>query len=52
MLPTFTKVKDLHLHPDQFTIENGLLTPTLKAKRGDLSKFFKDEIESLYAKLQ
>lgn len=52
MLPTFTKVKDLHLHPDQFTIENGLLTPTLKAKRGDLSKFFKDEIESLYSKLQ
>lgn len=54
LLLTFsiTKVKDLHLHPEQFTIENGLLTPTLKAKRGDLSRFFKHEIESLYAKLQ
>ncbi|XP_017339716.1 long-chain-fatty-acid--CoA ligase 5 [Ictalurus punctatus] len=51
-LKSFEQVKDLHLHPDQFTIENGLLTPTLKAKRGDLSKFFKDEIESLYSKLQ
>ncbi|XP_058262007.1 long-chain-fatty-acid--CoA ligase 5 isoform X3 [Hemibagrus wyckioides] len=51
-LKSFEQVKDLHLHPDQFTIENGLLTPTLKAKRGDLSKFFKNEIESLYAKLQ
>ncbi|KAF5896501.1 long-chain-fatty-acid--CoA ligase 5 [Clarias magur] len=46
------QVKDLLLHPEQFTIENGLLTPTLKAKRADLCKFFKHEIESLYAKLQ
>ncbi|XP_060794987.1 long-chain-fatty-acid--CoA ligase 5 isoform X3 [Neoarius graeffei] len=51
-LKSFEQVKDLHLHPEQFTVENGLLTPTLKAKRGDLSKFFKREIESLYAKLQ
>ncbi|TSK14763.1 Long-chain-fatty-acid--CoA ligase 5 [Bagarius yarrelli] len=51
-LKSFEQVKDLHLHPQQFTIENGLLTPTLKAKRGDLSKFFKNEIDSLYAKLQ
>ncbi|KAI5103341.1 long-chain-fatty-acid--CoA ligase 5, partial [Silurus meridionalis] len=51
-LKSFEQVKDLHLHPEQFTIENGLLTPTLKAKRGDLSKFFKHEIENLYAQLQ
>ncbi|XP_060713930.1 long-chain-fatty-acid--CoA ligase 5 [Tachysurus vachellii] len=51
-LKSFEQVKDLHLHSEQFTIENGLLTPTLKAKRGDLSKFFKNEIENLYAKLQ
>ncbi|GAA6087865.1 long-chain-fatty-acid--CoA ligase 5 [Tachysurus ichikawai] len=51
-LKSFEQVKDLHLHSEQFTIENGLLTPTLKAKRGDLGKFFKNEIENLYAKLQ
>ncbi|XP_053368213.1 long-chain-fatty-acid--CoA ligase 5 isoform X2 [Clarias gariepinus] len=51
-LKSFEQVKDLHLHPEQFTIENGLLTPTLKAKRADLCKFFKQEIENLYAKLQ
>ncbi|XP_076153364.1 long-chain-fatty-acid--CoA ligase 5 isoform X2 [Alosa pseudoharengus] len=51
-LKSFEQVKDLHLHPDQFTIENGLLTPTLKAKRADLTKFFKPQIDSLYARLQ
>uniref|UniRef100_A0A8C0YFS4 Long-chain-fatty-acid--CoA ligase n=1 Tax=Cyprinus carpio carpio TaxID=630221 RepID=A0A8C0YFS4_CYPCA len=45
------QVKDLYLHPDMFTIENGLLTPTLKAKRADLTKFFKVQIESLYANM-
>ncbi|XP_036382482.1 long-chain-fatty-acid--CoA ligase 5 isoform X1 [Megalops cyprinoides] len=51
-LKSFEQVKDLHLHPEQFTIENGLLTPTLKAKRADLTKFFKPQIDSLYASMQ
>ncbi|XP_006630837.3 long-chain-fatty-acid--CoA ligase 5 [Lepisosteus oculatus] len=51
-LKSFEQVKDLYLHPEQFTIENGLLTPTLKAKRAELTKFFKDQIDSLYAALQ
>lgn len=46
------KVKDLHLHPEQFTVENGLLTPTLKAKRAEVSKLFKSQIDSLYANMQ
>ncbi|MBN3293747.1 ACSL5 ligase, partial [Polypterus senegalus] len=50
-LKTFEQVKDLYIHPEQFTIENGLLTPTLKAKRAELSKFFKLQIDSLYASL-
>ncbi|MBN3297188.1 ACSL5 ligase, partial [Amia calva] len=51
-LKSFEQVKDLYLHPDQFTIENGLLTPTLKAKRAELNKFFKDQINSLYTSIQ
>ncbi|XDV44311.1 hypothetical protein PO909_012611 [Leuciscus waleckii] len=50
-LKSFEQVKDVYLHPDMFTIENGLLTPTLKAKRADLIKFFKVQIESLYANM-
>lgn len=46
------QVKDLYMHPELFTIENGLLTPTLKAKRADLKKLFQPQIDSLYASME
>ncbi|XP_051883170.1 long-chain-fatty-acid--CoA ligase 5 [Pristis pectinata] len=51
-LKSFEQVKDLYLHTQMFTIENGLLTPTLKAKRSELSKFFKKQIDCLYGNTQ
>ncbi|XP_078269628.1 long-chain-fatty-acid--CoA ligase 5 [Rhinoraja longicauda] len=51
-LKSFEQIKDLYLHTHMFTIENGLLTPTLKAKRSELSKFFKKQIDRLYEKTQ
>ncbi|XP_034050388.1 long-chain-fatty-acid--CoA ligase 5-like [Thalassophryne amazonica] len=51
-LKSFEQVKDLHLHPEQFTIENGLLTPTLKAKRAELKNLFQPQIDKLYANMQ
>ncbi|NWV03068.1 ACSL5 ligase, partial [Ptilonorhynchus violaceus] len=51
-LKSFEQVKDLYLHKELFTVENGLLTPTLKAKRGDLVKFFQKEIDALYSSTQ
>ncbi|XP_012989181.2 long-chain-fatty-acid--CoA ligase 5 isoform X2 [Esox lucius] len=51
-LKSFEQVKDLYLHPEQFTIENGLLTPTLKAKRAELKMLFQLQIDSLYTNLQ
>ncbi|NP_001079665.1 acyl-CoA synthetase long chain family member 1 protein L homeolog [Xenopus laevis] len=48
-LKTFEQVKDIALCSEMFSIENGLLTPTLKAKRPELRKSFKDQIEELYA---
>ncbi|NWX66899.1 ACSL5 ligase, partial [Promerops cafer] len=48
-LKSFEQVKDLYIHTELFSVENGLLTPTLKAKRGDLVKFFQEEIEALYS---
>ncbi|KAK0133523.1 Long-chain-fatty-acid--CoA ligase 5 [Merluccius polli] len=51
-LKSFEQVKDVHLHPEQFTIENGLLTPTLKAKRAELKTLFQPQIERLYANMQ
>uniref|UniRef100_A0A8C3Y7D2 Long-chain-fatty-acid--CoA ligase n=1 Tax=Catharus ustulatus TaxID=91951 RepID=A0A8C3Y7D2_CATUS len=50
------KVMQLHeaiqyivLHTEMFSIENGLLTPTLKAKRPELRKYFQSQIDELYA---
>ncbi|XP_071390024.1 long-chain-fatty-acid--CoA ligase 5 isoform X2 [Centroberyx affinis] len=51
-LKSFEQVKDVHLHPEQFTIENGLLTPTLKAKRAELKALFQPQIDKLYASIQ
>ncbi|KAM9425795.1 long-chain-fatty-acid--CoA ligase 5 [Pholidichthys leucotaenia] len=51
-LKSFEQVKDVHIHPEQFTIENGLLTPTLKAKRAELKNLFKLQIDQLYASMK
>ncbi|KAL7372409.1 hypothetical protein ABVT39_015698 [Epinephelus coioides] len=51
-LKSFEQVKDIYLHPEQFTIESGLLTPTLKAKRTELKSFFQPQIDKLYANMQ
>ncbi|TSO88097.1 Long-chain-fatty-acid--CoA ligase 1 [Bagarius yarrelli] len=43
-------VKDLYLHPEMFSVNNGLLTPTLKSKRGELQHFFREQIARMYGK--
>ncbi|XP_012873060.1 PREDICTED: long-chain-fatty-acid--CoA ligase 5 [Dipodomys ordii] len=51
-LKSFEQVKSIFIHPEPFSIENGLLTPTLKAKRVELCKFFRTQINSLYESIQ
>ncbi|XP_041818012.1 long-chain-fatty-acid--CoA ligase 5 isoform X1 [Chelmon rostratus] len=51
-LKSFEQVKDIHLHPELFSIENGLLTPTLKAKRAELKTLFQTQIDKLYANIK
>ncbi|NWH36136.1 ACSL1 ligase, partial [Chloropsis hardwickii] len=48
-LKSFEQVKDIVLHTEMFSIDNGLLTPTLKAKRPELRKYFQSQIDELYA---
>uniref|UniRef100_A0AAY4E823 Arachidonate--CoA ligase n=1 Tax=Denticeps clupeoides TaxID=299321 RepID=A0AAY4E823_9TELE len=50
-LHSFEQVKDIYVHSEMFSINNGLLTPTLKAKRPELKEFFKTKIEELYANI-
>ncbi|XP_015758927.1 PREDICTED: long-chain-fatty-acid--CoA ligase 5-like [Acropora digitifera] len=47
-LNSLEQVKKIYLHPEMFSIENGLLTPTLKAKRLLLQRTFEEEIDRLY----
>ncbi len=42
------KVKKFKLIKEEFTIENGMLTPTLKLKRKKILEKYKDELEKLY----
>uniref|UniRef100_A0AAX7SVB6 Long-chain-fatty-acid--CoA ligase n=1 Tax=Astatotilapia calliptera TaxID=8154 RepID=A0AAX7SVB6_ASTCA len=51
-LKSFEQVRDIVLHPEMFSIQNGLLTPTLKAKRTELRSHFREQIDELYAKIK
>ncbi|XP_023279127.1 long-chain-fatty-acid--CoA ligase 1-like isoform X1 [Seriola lalandi dorsalis] len=48
-LKSFEQVKAIFIHTELFSIENGLLTPTMKAKRNEMRQHFKPQIEELYA---
>uniref|UniRef100_A0A669BVD6 Arachidonate--CoA ligase n=1 Tax=Oreochromis niloticus TaxID=8128 RepID=A0A669BVD6_ORENI len=49
-LNSFEQVKDLYLHPEMFSVANGLLTPTLKSRRADIRRHFQEQISSMYSK--
>ena len=42
------KIKKFILIYEEFTIENGMLTPTLKLKRKEIIKNYKQQLENLY----
>ncbi|XP_053306524.1 long-chain-fatty-acid--CoA ligase 5 [Spea bombifrons] len=50
-LKSFEQVKDIYVHSEMLTVENGFLTPTLKAKRAEVAKHFRPHIEELYTSL-
>ena len=43
------KIKKFKLITDDFTIENGLMTPTLKLKRKKIVEKYKQDLENLYS---
>ena len=47
--PGYAKVRRVCAQLEPWTVENGLLTPTLKTKRQLIVKRFKNEIERMYA---
>ena len=47
-LTLIEKIKKFVLIHEEFTIENGMLTPTLKLKRKEIIKKYKQQLENLY----
>jgi long-chain acyl-CoA synthetase len=47
-LQSYAKIKKFAILPDDFTIENGHLTPTLKVKRKMISEAHRELLDSLY----
>ncbi|KAL7989169.1 hypothetical protein Chor_011835 [Crotalus horridus] len=50
-LYSFEQVKAVYIHSEMFSVQNGLLTPTLKARRSELREYFKKQIEDLYSSI-
>ena len=47
-LTLIEKIRKFVLINEEFTIENGMLTPTLKLKRKEITKNYKQQLENLY----
>lgn len=48
-LKSFEQVKAIYIHTELFSVESGLLTPTLKSKRNEMRQHFRSQIDELYA---
>jgi long-chain acyl-CoA synthetase len=48
-LAQFEKIKKFILVPDEFSIANGALTPTMKLKRRYIEERYRKELDELYA---
>jgi len=47
----FEMIKAVVMHPNEFTVDDDLVTPSMKLKRPQLKKRFQDPIDSLYSTL-
>ncbi|TMW67696.1 hypothetical protein Poli38472_011316 [Pythium oligandrum] len=48
----FEFLKKVHFHPDPFSVDEGLITPTFKLKRPQLKAYFQKQIDEMYASLK
>jgi long-chain acyl-CoA synthetase len=48
-LQSYAKIKKFSILPEDFTVDNGLLTPTLKVKRKVITDKHREMLDSLYA---
>lgn len=51
-LKGFEAIRGVHLESEQFSIENDLMTPSMKLKRPQLQKHYQKEIDEMYKKVK
>jgi len=51
-LKGFEMIKAVHLDSEQFTVENDLMTPSMKLKRPQLQQRYQKELDAMYASLK
>lgn len=51
-LPKHMQFKDMRISLEEFSVANGLLTPTLKVRRREVEKHFHEMIDEMYSKLR
>jgi long-chain acyl-CoA synthetase len=51
-LARFEKLKRVIVVPDEFSPENGILTPTLKLRRRVVEERYRQQIDELYAQAE
>ena len=51
-LARFEKLKRVLVVPDEFTAENGALTPTMKLRRRVIDERYRSQIDELYAQAE
>ncbi|MDQ7052673.1 MAG: hypothetical protein Q9P14_07220 [candidate division KSB1 bacterium] len=51
-LASFETIKKFYILPEDFSIDSGELTPTLKLKRKVITERYKDKFEALYAEAE
>ncbi|KPL16115.1 MAG: hypothetical protein AMJ92_13140 [candidate division Zixibacteria bacterium SM23_81] len=51
-LPSYARVKAFTMLPEGFTVDNYLLTPTLKLRRGKIMERYRREIDSMYQHIE
>ena len=48
-LPSYETVKKIHLCPEDWTVDNGFLTPSMKVKRSVVESHYSDVLDGFYA---
>ena len=51
-LNNLEQIKDIYIHDDLFSVENNLLTATMKLKRTELARYFAAHINQMYINIE